>query len=78
MPCLSTVSVHLMSRCVPAGAGYASAWRGSAANVTSDARFSERKTGLKVRDVETTRLVRVERGWLRRAEPAPQTPGAAK
>ena len=28
---------------------------------------SERKTGLKARDVETNRLVRDERGWLRLA-----------
>jgi len=28
---------------------------------------SERKTGLKVRDVETIRLARDERGWLRLA-----------
>ena len=29
--------------------------------------LAERKTGLKLRDVETDRLVRDDRGWLRRA-----------
>ena len=36
---------------------------------------TERKTGLYLRDVETARLVRDERGWLRwRAEPGRRSP----
>ena len=34
--------------------------------------YSERKTGLYVPNVETIRLVRDERGWLRRAKVSPR------
>jgi hypothetical protein len=39
----------------------------AAASTKSKTAASERKTGLKARDVETNRLVRDERGWLRLA-----------